>query len=101
MLRLRPTGRHLVNVCTNLSARRWGERRLRGRAPMTGSTRREVSEDGAFTVHEEECPACEHAPVVQVNVANHDGVTPERVTEIVASLRAGEVPSSPAVPPVG
>jgi hypothetical protein len=29
---------------------------------------------------------------VQVNVANHDLVSPERVREIVELLRAGEVP---------
>ena len=38
-----------------------------------------MSDDGLFSVHEEEClGVCELAPVVQVNVANHDRVTPER-----------------------
>jgi len=103
MLRLRPTGTHLVAVCTNLSCA------LRGANEVYEAAHRatgiphggEVSEDGAFTVHEEEClGVCEHAPVVQVNVANHDDVTPERVTEIVASLRAGEVPEPARGPAV-
>ena len=60
-----------------------------------------MSDDGAFSVHEEEClGVCELAPVVQVNVANHDVVTPERVSEIVASLRAGEVPEPARGPAV-
>jgi NADH-quinone oxidoreductase subunit E len=95
MLRLRPTGTHLIAVCTNLSCA------LRGANDVYEAAHRatgiphggEVSDDGVFTVHEEEClGVCEHAPVVQVNVANHDRVTPERMTEIVAALRGGEVP---------
>jgi NADH-quinone oxidoreductase subunit E len=54
----------------------------------------ERSEDGLFTVHEEEClGACDAAPVVSVDFANHDRVTPERMVEIVDALRAGEVPA--------
>ncbi len=95
MLRLRPTGTHLIAVCTNLSCA------LRGANDVYEAAHRatgiphdgEVSDDGLFSVHEEEClGVCELAPVVQVNVANHDFVSPERVEEIVGSLRAGEVP---------
>ena len=32
-------------------------------------------------------------PVVQIDFANHDRVTPERVAEIVEALRTGEVPT--------
>jgi NADH-quinone oxidoreductase subunit E len=46
-----------------------------------------------FTVHPEEClGACDAAPVVQIDFANHDRVTPERIVELVQALRAGEVP---------
>ncbi|MDH4113563.1 MAG: NADH-quinone oxidoreductase subunit NuoE [Actinomycetota bacterium] len=95
MLRLRPTGTHLIAVCTNLSCA------LRGAGQVYEQAHRatgiahgdDVSEDGLFSVHEEEClGVCERAPVVQVNVANHDLVTPERMAEIVVALRAGEVP---------
>ena len=103
MLRLRPTGTHLIAVCTNLSCA------LRGANDVYEAAHRatgiphggEVSDDGVFTVHEEEClGVCEHAPVVQVNVANHDRVTPERMTEIVAALRGGEVPEPARGPAV-
>jgi len=96
MLRLRPTGAHVVSVCTNLSCA------LRGaRAVLDAATReaglapgQETSEDGLITVHEEEClGACDAAPIVQVDFANHDRVTPEGVAELIDRLRRGEVPA--------
>ena len=52
-----------------------------------------MSEDGLFSVHEEEClGACDGAPVVQIDFASHHRVTPERMRELVERLRAGEVP---------
>ena len=53
----------------------------------------DLSEDGLFTLHEEEClGVCDFAPVAQVNFANHDRVTPERMRELIAGLRDGSVP---------
>jgi NADH-quinone oxidoreductase subunit E len=96
MLRLRETGRHLIAVCTNLSCALVGAKDVYEAAhretgiPHGG----ERSADGLFSVHEEEClGACELAPVVQVNAANHDRVTPDRMAEIVSALRAGDVPN--------
>lgn len=94
MIRLRPTGTHLVNVCTNLSCA------LRGAKDVYEAAHRatgiphggERSEDGVFSVHEEEClGACDAAPVVQIDFANHDRVTPERMRELIERLRGGEV----------
>lgn len=95
MLRLRPTGTHVVNVCTNLScALRGGYEVYAAAREAAGlSVDAEISEDGAVTVHEEEClGACDAAPVVQVDFANHDRMDRERVTELVSALRQGEVP---------
>ncbi len=96
MLRLRPTGKHLVNVCTNLSCALLGAREVYEAAhratgiPHGG----ELSDDGLFSVHEEEClGACDAAPVVQIDFANHDRVTPERIEELIRQLRSGEVPT--------
>ncbi|HTG46100.1 MAG TPA: NAD(P)H-dependent oxidoreductase subunit E [Actinomycetota bacterium] len=95
MYRLRPTGAHVVGVCTNLACK------LRGAEAVYVAARQaaglahgeEVSGDGLFTVHEEEClGVCEHAPGVQVDLCNHDDVTPERIRELVGRLRDGEVP---------
>jgi NADH-quinone oxidoreductase subunit E len=95
MLRVAPTGTHVISVCTNLSCALRGAKDVHAAARETAGVDRtaEVSDDGEFTVHEEEClGVCERAPVVQVNVANHDEVTTERMVEIVAELRAGRVP---------
>lgn len=95
MLRLRPTGKHLLNVCTNLSCALLGARDVYEAAheatgiPQGG----ELSDDGMFSVAEEEClGACDAAPVVQIDFANHDRVTRERMRELIERLRADEVP---------
>jgi NADH-quinone oxidoreductase subunit E len=104
MLRLRPTGRHVVSVCTNLSCA------LRGAKDVYDAAHRasgiphgsELSEDGVITLHEEEClGVCEFAPAVQINSANYDRVTPERMGVLIASLRAEQVPEPSRGPAVG
>jgi NADH-quinone oxidoreductase subunit E len=85
----------VISVCTNLSCA------LRGAKDVYEAAHRaagiphdgELSDDHLFTVHQEEClGACDAAPVVAVDFANHDRVTPERMVEIVDALRRGEVP---------
>jgi len=96
MLRLRPTGTHVVSVCTNLSCALRGANDVYGAAHDAAGVEHgdETSPDGVFTVHEEEClGACDSAPVVQIDFANHDRVTPERIVELVDALRSGEVPT--------
>jgi NADH-quinone oxidoreductase subunit E len=104
MLRLRPTGRHVVSVCTNLScALRGAKDVLRDARDAAGVPEGgELSEDGLITLHEEEClGVCEFAPVVQINAANHDDVTPDGVRELIAQLREGRVPEPSRGPAVG
>ena len=96
MIRLRPTGTHVVNVCTNLSCALRGANEVYEAAHEASGVPHggEISQDGMFTVHEEEClGACDAAPVVQIDFANHDRVTPERMGELVEALRRGEVPA--------
>ena len=96
MLRLRPTGRHVVSVCTNLSCA------LRGANEVFATAREaagipqgeDLSVDELITLHEEEClGACEKAPVVSIDFVYHDDLTPERMGELIARLQAGEVPA--------
>ncbi|MGH2681436.1 MAG: NADH-quinone oxidoreductase subunit NuoE, partial [Actinomycetota bacterium] len=92
MFRLRPTGTHVVSVCTNLACMLRGGREIYDAAHAAAGMRhgQERSEDGLFTLHEEEClGVCEFAPVAQVNFANHDRLTPERMRELIAGLRDG------------
>lgn len=96
MYRLRPTGTHLVNVCTNLACKLRGAEAVFDAAHEEARVAhgQEMSDDGLLTVHEEEClGVCDLAPAVQIDFANHDAVTPERMRELIARLRAGEVPA--------
>ncbi|MDP9299302.1 MAG: NAD(P)H-dependent oxidoreductase subunit E [Actinomycetota bacterium] len=96
MYRLRPTGTHVISVCTNLACKlRGAEAVFEAAHDASGVVHgAELSDDGLFTVHEEEClGVCDFAPAVQINFCNHDTVSPERMRDLVAGLRAGEVPS--------
>ena len=95
MLRRKPTGTHVVSVCTNLSCALRGSAQVFEAAHQASGIAHgeELSEDGVITLHEEEClGACEKAPVVSIDFAYHDDVTPERMGELIRMLRAGDVP---------
>lgn len=96
MLRLRPTGRHVVSVCTNLTCALRGANEVFETAQEAAGIPRgdELSSDEIVTLHEEEClGACEKAPVVSIDFVYHDDVTPERMRELIRMLQAGEVPA--------
>jgi NADH-quinone oxidoreductase subunit E len=104
MYRLRPTGTHVVSVCTNLACKLRGAEAVFESAHRTAGIAHgaEMSEDGLVTLHEEEClGVCDFAPAVQINLCNHDAVDPARMRELVAGLRAGEVPSPARGPAFG
>lgn len=94
MFRLRPAGKYVVSICTNLSCALLGGRRLYDRAhEAMGPGCESVTSDGMLSLHEEEClGACDAAPVVQVNFTNYDRVTEERLVDMIESLRRGEPP---------
>jgi NADH-quinone oxidoreductase subunit E len=95
MLRLRPTGRHVVSVCTNLSCALRGANDVYEAAHETAGIPhgQELSDDELISLHEEEClGACEKAPVVSIDFVYHDDVTPDRMRELITLLQAGEVP---------
>jgi NADH-quinone oxidoreductase subunit E len=94
MLRIRPTGRYLVSVCTNLACALRGSTEVYARArEALGPGSEDVTEDGTFSLHEEEClGACDAAPVVQINFANYDRTTPDGIDALIDALRRGEPP---------
>jgi NADH-quinone oxidoreductase subunit E len=95
MIRLRPTGTHVVTVCTNLACALRGAKDVYEAAHRAAGIAHggELSEDGEITLHQEEClGACERAPVVTVDFAYHDEVTPEGVADLIDALRRGEPP---------
>ena len=92
LFRKEPTGKNMVQVCTDLPcALRGAEdfyKRLCERmdlGPKGGTT-----EDGLFTVEEVVCiAACDKAPCMQVNLEFYESLTDESFDEIIASLRNG------------
>jgi NADH-quinone oxidoreductase subunit E len=104
MYRMHETGEHLIAICTNLACMLRGARDVLAAAlDATGQLPgQEISDDGLFSVHEEEClGVCDFAPAGQVDVANHDHLTPERMRELIDALRRGEAPEPSRGPAFG
>jgi NADH-quinone oxidoreductase subunit E len=97
MLKLRPCGRYVISVCTNPSCALLGGRRLFEHASeVLGEAATRATEDGVFTLEEEEClAACDQAPVLTVNYVYYDKVTEEQLDRMIESIRAGDVPPAP------
>lgn len=96
MLKLHPCGRFVMSICTNPSCALAGARGLLDRArAVLGEDSERVTDDGLFTVEEEEClAACDLAPVVTLNYVYYDRVTEDGLDGMIASIRAGEVPEA-------
>jgi NADH-quinone oxidoreductase subunit E len=96
MLKLHPCGRYVISICTNPSCALLGGRRLYDRArELLGDEAQHVTEDGLFTLEEEEClAACDKAPVLAMNYVYYDKVTDERLEQMIASIREGQVPEA-------
>jgi NADH-quinone oxidoreductase subunit E len=97
MLKLHPCGRYVISVCTNPSCALLGGRRLfEHAADMLGEGAARVTEDGVFTLEEEEClAACDQAPVLTVNYVYYDRVTEDQLDRMIEGIRAGNVPAAP------
>jgi len=91
MLHLEPIGRHLVEVCTNLSCALIGAQRVVDAfEEELGLRASETTEDGDVTFRAVEClGGCGYAPVVVVDGRYRQRVRVEDVAEIVRELRAG------------
>ena len=90
MLHLAPVGKHLVEVCTNLSCALLGAQKvLEAFERELGVRPGETSEDG-FTLRAIECAGgCGKAVVVVVDERYHEPVKPEDVPAIVEGLKRG------------
>jgi NADH-quinone oxidoreductase subunit E len=91
MFHLRPVGRHLVEVCTNVSCALVGAQQvLEAFEEDLGVKSGETSEDGSVTLRPIEClGGCGWATIVAVDNRYHTHVRPENVAEIVQELRNG------------
>ena len=93
MYNKRPVGRHLIQVCTNVSCNLCGGHDVfEAFLEHTSTEPGQVSEDGEFTVIEAEClGACGFPTVVQINNRYFENVEPAHVPDIVARLKASGV----------
>jgi NADH-quinone oxidoreductase subunit E len=90
LFRKEPTGRYVIQVCTDLPCALRGaeEFYLRlcerlGLPPGGGTT-----DDGLFTVEEVVClAACDKAPVAQINLEYYENLTDEGMDAVIAQLR--------------
>jgi NADH-quinone oxidoreductase subunit E len=91
MFHLRPVGRHLVEVCTNVSCALVGAQQvLEAFERELGVASGQTTEDGSVTLRPIEClGGCGWATIVAVDHQYHTHVQPENVSTIVQELRDG------------
>jgi NADH-quinone oxidoreductase E subunit len=89
MFNLEPVGRHLVEVCTNLSCALAGAKQVVDALEIElGIPPGETSDDGEITFRLIECAGgCGYAPVVVVDHSYREPTRPEDVPELVEELR--------------
>lgn len=89
MFRLNPHGKHVIELCTNVSCMLNGAEELLAYLKETLKVDvNEISQDGLFTIKEVEClGACVNAPVAQVGTTYYEGLTREKLDQLIATLR--------------
>ncbi len=89
MFHQRPVGRHLLQVCRNLSCSLLGGHRLQRQIEeRLGIREGETTQDGRFTLVSVEClGSCGTAPVIMVNERYHENVTPQEVDRLLDELK--------------
>ena len=89
MFHLEPVGRHLIEVCTNVSCALVGaQATLEAFEEELGVRVGETTDDGGFTLRALECAGgCGWGPVVAVDHRYREPVRPEDVPAIVQELR--------------
>jgi NADH-quinone oxidoreductase subunit E len=92
MFHLEPVGRHMVEVCTNISCALVGAQQvLEAFEEELGIRAGETTEDGSVTLRTLECAGgCGWATVVSVDHRYREPVRPEDVPAIVQEFRDGE-----------
>jgi NADH-quinone oxidoreductase subunit E len=92
MFHLAPVGRHMVEVCTNVSCALAGAQQvLEAFEQELGVSAGATTDDGAFTLRPIEClGGCGWATIVSIDEHYRTHVRPEDVPAIVEELRGGE-----------
>ena len=83
-----PVGRHVINVCTNISCMLSGSEKI-----MAHLKKRldiglnETTPDGKFTLREVEClAACAGAPMFEIGRKYYENLTPEKIDTILDEM---------------
>jgi|SRR5579885_1948976 NADH-quinone oxidoreductase subunit E len=86
---LDPVGRHVIDVCTNISCSLNGaEKVVEHLKKRLGIALNETTADGKFTLREVEClGACIAPPVCQIGKKYYENLTPEKIDEILTALK--------------
>jgi len=88
MYHTNPMGKHIIDVCTNISCSLNGsEKILEHLKKRLGIELNETTPDGMFTLKEVEClGACVSPPVCQIGKKYYESLTPEKIDEILSQL---------------
>jgi NADH-quinone oxidoreductase subunit E len=89
MLHRKPLGKYHVQICTNISCLLWdGDKLWEQACAKLGIGHKQVTADGQISLEEVECiGACSWAPAIQVNYDFHHFVTPQKLDQLLDSLR--------------
>lgn len=92
MYYLQPVGRHVIDVCTNISCTLNGANEIVDHLKKKlGIGFNETTADGKFTLREVEClGACVSAPACQIGKKYHENLTPSSVDKILEDLSNGK-----------
>lgn len=92
MYLLQPVGKHVIDVCTNISCMLNGSEEIVDHLKKRlGVELNGTSADGQFTLKSVEClGACIGAPACQIGKKYYENLTPEKMDEILGKLAHGE-----------
>jgi NADH-quinone oxidoreductase subunit E len=89
MYYLQPVGKHIIDVCTNISCMLNGAEKIVEHAKQKLQIElNETTSDGKFTLKSVEClGACTGAPACQIGKKYYENLTAEKMDEILATLK--------------
>lgn len=96
MFRLRPVGRHLVQVCTTTPCWLMGsDGVVKACERVLGIGLGETTADGEFTLAEVEClGACVNGPILQVGEEYYEDLDPDSAAAVLEAFKRGEKPKA-------
>jgi len=88
MFHLKPVGKNVISVCTNLSCMMCGSEKIVDHLQSRlGIKLGETTSNGQFSLKEVECmAACGGAPMLEASETYHENLTPEKVDAILNDL---------------